>query len=75
MKARGKWTCLYRTVDTFGNTIDFYLSSARNVTAGKRFLDKALNGLKDWEKPTVINTHKAHLRHRNLGTEGCWQMP
>jgi transposase-like protein len=25
----------------------------------KRFLGKALNGLKDWEKPTVINTDKA----------------
>ena len=25
----------------------------------KRFLGKAMNGLKDWEKPTVINTGKA----------------
>lgn len=59
VKVRGQWTYLYRTVDRFGNTIDFYLSPIRNAKAAKRFLGKALNGLKDWEKPTVINTDKA----------------
>ncbi len=59
MKVRGQWTSLYRAVDTFGNTIDFYLSPTRNAKAAKRFIGKALNGLKDWEKPTVINTDKA----------------
>ena len=46
MKVRGQWAYLYR---------DFYLSSTRNTAAAKRFLGKALNGLKDWEKPRVIN--------------------
>ncbi|WP_235680989.1 IS6 family transposase [Agrobacterium vitis] len=59
VKVRGKWTYLYRAVDKFGNTIDFYLSPTRNAKAAKRFLGKALNSLKDWEKPTVINTDKA----------------
>lgn len=59
MKVRGQWTYLYRAVDKFGNTIDFYLSPTRNAKAAKRFLGKALNGLKDREKPTVINAHKA----------------
>jgi len=59
VKVRGQWTYLYRAVDKFGNTIDFYLSPTRNAKAAKRFLGKALNGLKDWEKPTVINTDKA----------------
>ena len=31
VKVRGKWTYLYRAVDKFGNTIDFYLSPARNA--------------------------------------------
>lgn len=57
VKVRGQWT--YRAVDKSGNTIDFYLSPTRNAKAAKRFLGKALNGLKDWEKPTVINTDKA----------------
>jgi transposase-like protein len=59
VKVRGEWTYLYRALDKFGNTIDFYLSSTRNAKAAKRFLGKALIGLRDWEKPEVINTDKA----------------
>jgi transposase-like protein len=59
VKVRGRWAYLYRAVDKLGNTIDFYLSPTRNTAAAKRFLGKALLGLKDWEKPTVINTDKA----------------
>ena len=59
VRVRGKWSYLYRAVDKLGNTIDFYLSSTRNTTAAKRFLAKALRGLKDWEQPEVINTDKA----------------
>jgi IS6 family transposase len=59
VKVRGQWTYLYRAVDKYGETIDFYLSRTRNAQAPKRFLGKALNGLKDWEKPTIINTDKA----------------
>jgi transposase-like protein len=56
---RGKWTYLYRAVDKRGDTIDFYLSSTRSAKAAKRFLGKALRGLKDWEKPAKLNTDKA----------------
>lgn len=58
VKVRGKWSYLYRAVDKLGNTIDFYLSPTRNTIAAKRFLAKALRGLKDWEQPEVINTDK-----------------
>ncbi len=59
IKVRGQWTYLYRAVDKHGNTIDFYLSPTRNAKAAKRFLGKALNGLKAWEKPEIINTDQA----------------
>lgn len=59
IKVRGKWAYLYRVVDKFGDTIDFYLSPIRNTKAAKRFLGKALKGLKSWEQPRVINTDKA----------------
>ena len=58
VKVRGQWAYLYRAVDKHGNTIDFYLSPTRNTAAAKRFLGKALSGLKDWEKPRVISTDK-----------------
>ncbi len=34
-------------------------SPTRNFKVAKRFLGKVLQGLKDWEKPTVINTDRA----------------
>jgi IS6 family transposase len=40
--------------DKYGNTIDFYLSPTRNAQTAKRFLCKALNGLKEWEKPGSV---------------------
>lgn len=40
-------------------SIEFYLSSTRNAQAAKRFLGKALPGLKEWVKPQSINTDKA----------------
>src|SRR3546814_5045531 len=59
VKGRGKWTYLYRAVDKRGDTIDFYLSPTRSAKAAKRFLGKALRGLKHWEKPATLNTDKA----------------
>ena len=59
VKVRGRWAYLYRVVDKFGDTIDFYLSATRNTKAAKRFLGKALKGWEDWELPEVLNTDKA----------------
>ena len=59
VKVRGDWTYLYRALDKHGNTIYFYLSPTRSAKAAKRFLGKTLSGLKDWEKPEIINTDKA----------------
>ncbi|MCL1064266.1 IS6 family transposase [Shewanella benthica] len=59
IKVKGKWVYLYRAVDKQGHTVDFYLSSRRNANAAKRFLGKALKGLKCWECPSAINTDKA----------------
>ncbi|MED4035479.1 MULTISPECIES: IS6 family transposase [Priestia] len=42
VKVKGQWMYLYRAVDSEGNTIDFYLSKARNKQAAKRFFKKAL---------------------------------
>src|SRR3546814_10304179 len=56
---RCKGTYLYRAVDKRGDTIDFYLSPTRSAKAAKRFLFKALPGLKHWEKPATLNTDTA----------------
>jgi transposase-like protein len=59
IKVKGKWVYIYRAIDKYGRTVDFYLSSRRNAKATKRFLGKALRGLKEWEKQPTINTYKA----------------
>jgi transposase-like protein len=42
IKIRGVWTYLYRAVDREGRTVDFRLSSRRDVAAAKDFFRKAL---------------------------------
>jgi IS6 family transposase len=44
MRGAGKWTYLYRAVDSAGDTIDFMLSPKRDLTAAKLFLRLALSG-------------------------------
>src|SRR3546814_7821513 len=56
---------LYRAVDKRGDTIDFYLSPTRSAKAAKRFLGKALRGLKHWEKPVTLNRSE----ERRVGKE------
>jgi transposase-like protein len=78
LKVKGKWVYLYRAVNSEGNTLNSYLSHTRNAKAAKRFLGKALNGFKDWEKPDIINTDKAGcygLAIARLKADGRWEMP
>jgi len=73
IKVKGQWKYLYRAINKYGETIDFYLSSTRNLKSAKIFLGKAFRGLKEWELPTAINTDKAHMylgAMRRLKLEG-----
>jgi transposase-like protein len=42
IKVRGQWMYLYRAIDSNGDTVEFWFSERRNLTAAKRFLRKAL---------------------------------
>jgi len=42
IKVRGRWLYLYRAIDSNGDTVEFWFSEKRNLTAAKRFLCKAL---------------------------------
>ncbi|EIM30758.1 IS6 family transposase [Microvirga lotononidis] len=42
IKVRGRWTFLYRAIDSHGDTIEFWFSERCNLAAAKRFLNKAL---------------------------------
>jgi transposase, IS6 family len=57
VRVAGKWTYLYRAVDSTGATIDFLLSARRDATAAKRFFQKALRA-PGHPRPRVINVDK-----------------
>ena len=54
LRVAGRWTYLYRAVDSTGSTIDFLLSPSRDAAAAKRFFQKALRSA-DHPRPRVIN--------------------
>ncbi|MGE7023725.1 IS6 family transposase [Solibacillus cecembensis] len=57
IKVKGQWMYLYRSIDSEGNTIDFYLSESRDKQAAKRFFKKTLAFL-HVSKPQVITLDK-----------------
>ena len=42
IRVKGKWTYLYRAVDSAGASIDFLLSARRDAAAAKRFFSKGI---------------------------------
>ena len=57
VKVNGKWTYLYRAVDSNGDTIDFMLSAKRDTKAARRFFIKALRSPHN-QNPRVITVDK-----------------
>jgi transposase, IS6 family len=53
VRVAGRWTYLYRAIDSLGNTIDFLLSPNRDLIAAKGFLQLALSAAP--VRPRVIN--------------------
>ena len=63
VKVKGRWTYLYRAVDSRGQTIDFLLSARRDAAAAKRFFRKALG------QPHTVNPHTITVdRNRAMAT-------
>src|SRR6185437_7050135 len=54
VRVSGRWTYLYRAVDSIGATLDFYLSESREAAAAKQFFGKVLAAA-NHPRPRVIN--------------------
>ena len=57
VRVKGRWTYLYRAVDSRGQTIDFLLWARRDAEAAKRFFRKAL-GQPHTADPRTITVDK-----------------
>src|ERR1700761_7558182 len=62
VKIRGKWVYLYRAVDRHGKTVDFRLSTRRDVAASEAFFRKAIKG--QGSTPTTITLDGYAASHR-----------
>jgi transposase-like protein len=62
VKIRGQWVYLYRAVDRTGKTVDFRLSTRRDVAAAEAFLRKAVKS--QGSTPTTITLDGYAASHR-----------
>jgi len=71
IKVRGHWTYLCRAVDKCGKTIDFRLSSTRDVSAAKAFFKKAIGHEGQPPLTIVLDGYAAsHRAVREIRTDG-----
>jgi transposase-like protein len=57
VKVAGKWRYVYRAIDQFGQVIDVFVSPRRDVTAARRFFERAIGTTK--VSPMEVVTDRA----------------
>jgi transposase-like protein len=62
IKVKGKWKYLYRAVDSRGATIDFMLSSSRDIVTAKRFFKQAITNCAVKPKTTTTDRHAPYIK-------------
>lgn len=73
IRVKGRWSYLYRAIDSTGASIDFLLSAFRDAEAAKRLFRKALSHASH-PQPRVINTdrHRSTARHELSGSSNTY---
>lgn len=75
VKIRGVWHYLYRAVDRAGQTVDFRLSTRRDVAAAKAFFRKAIKGQRRQPHTITLDGYAAsHRAVHELKADGSLPM-
>jgi transposase-like protein len=75
VRIRGEWCYLYRAVDRAGRTIDFRLSTRRDVAAAKAFFRKAMKSQQCAPQTITLDGYAAsHRAVRELKADGSLPM-
>jgi transposase-like protein len=59
VKVAGQWRYVYRAIDQFGQVVDVFVSTRRDVRAARRFFQQAISATK--VTPTEVTTDKAPI--------------
>lgn len=62
VKIKGRWTYLYRAVDSHGKTVDFLLRAKRDVAAAKAFFRRAFKGQGRLPRAITLDGYQASHR-------------
>lgn len=62
MKIKGRWTYLYRAVDSEGKTVDFLLRARRDVAAATAFFRQACKGQGRLPRTITLDGYQASHR-------------
>jgi hypothetical protein len=73
VKVKGRWTYLYRTVDSRGHTIDFLLSAKRDAEAAKRFFRKGVGPASLGEPAHYHRGQEPSISEGGRRDEGQWR--
>ena len=74
VKIRGRWVYLYRAVNREGKTVDFRLSTKRDVAAAKAFVRKAIKSRGSTPRTITLDGYAAsHRAVREIKADG--QLP
>ena len=71
IKVAGQWKYLYRAVDKVGDTVDFLLTAKRDLTAARRYLERAidLHGLP--KKITIDKSGANTAAIKSVNADAC----
>ena len=62
VKIKGRWTYLYRAVDSAGKSVDFLLRAKRDVAAAKAFFQRAFEGQRRLPRAITLDGYQASHR-------------